>query len=46
MEDVDFTDDEIFNELDMLGYKNIPPERFLQFKAGTWTLAMFEKTEK
>jgi hypothetical protein len=35
MEDVDFTDHEISRELEGLGYKNIPPERFQQFKRGT-----------
>jgi hypothetical protein len=35
MEDIDFTDNEIYRELEGLGYKNIPAERFLQFKRGT-----------
>lgn len=34
MEEFDFTDDEIRDQLETLGYANIPTERLQQFKLG------------
>ena len=33
-EDVNFTDDEIRDELSKLGYGNVPHQRFEEFKTG------------
>lgn len=34
MDDVDFTEDEIEEQLQLLGYKNIPKHKLSQFKKG------------
>jgi len=45
MDDIDFTDDEICKELAGLGYRNIPPERFHQFKQELFNLIRQEKSQ-
>ena len=34
MDEFDFSEDEIREQLELLGYKNIPPERLQEFKKG------------
>lgn len=34
--DIDFTDDEIRDELSKLGYGNVPHHRFEEFKSGLY----------
>lgn len=45
MEDFDFTEDEIKEQLDILGYHNVPPERLLEFKRDLEQLVKHEKSK-
>ena len=41
MDDFDFTEEEIREQLKKLGYSNIPDERLTQFKTGKYTYYFF-----
>ena len=41
MDDFDFTEEEIREQLKKLGYSNIPDERLTQFKTGKFTYYFF-----
>lgn len=42
MNDFSFSLNEIKNELENLGYKNVPVDKILEFKAGLFSAFLFE----